>query len=336
MLHAIQAVMYWSGSAAAYARLLRTRGAVILMYHSVSDRRSAPWVFPRNQLSPRVFERQLRFLARRRRVVSLTRLAEMLEENRDPEAGTVVLTFDDGYVDNRDTAAPILERFGLPATLFLPTDYVNNGETNWADRMHCMITWRTRNRITMPGPEGVAFDLSKTADLGQFTQAIGAKLLSLDRGGRERLLGELEAQLCPARRPPRLTLTWDEVRDLTERFPLFDIGGHTVNHLDLSACDLPTATREIVDCKRTIESELGRRVEHFSFPYSRSTDRTCTVVRDAGYRSAVAAGRGEVRADCASPRFALPRVEAPESPSRFRFYTGGAYPGLSRALTGRS
>jgi len=112
---------YWQGVRRAvpdrdtWRRL--TRGTPILMYHAIgqSGERASRYVLPVDR-----FERQMRWLKRRRyRVLELDEFVRCLREHRLPPAKSVVLTFDDGYADNRSLAAPILERLGLPATFFL-------------------------------------------------------------------------------------------------------------------------------------------------------------------------------------------------------------------------
>ncbi len=93
----------------------RQGGAVVLTYHSVADPAS------RFSVSPVVFERQVRWLARHRTLVSLTEVVAHLGGASLPR-GAVALTFDDGYRDTLTHALPILKKYGVPATLFLTTD----------------------------------------------------------------------------------------------------------------------------------------------------------------------------------------------------------------------
>ena len=128
-LSALLRAMYWSGTGAVYAALANPQGAIILMYHSVPSPDVAPWIDPRNAMTPDVFRSQMQFLAARRRVVSMTRLGELLAAGETPGRGTVVLTFDDGYRDNLEVVAPVLAELGLPATLYLPTAYISRGDS---------------------------------------------------------------------------------------------------------------------------------------------------------------------------------------------------------------
>ena len=96
-----------------------TRGTPILSYHAIGapGERASRYVVP-----VRRFERQMRWLKwRGYNAIHLDELIRCLREHRLPPAKSVVITFDDGYADNRLFAAPLLKRLGLPATIFLVT-----------------------------------------------------------------------------------------------------------------------------------------------------------------------------------------------------------------------
>ena len=79
----------------------------------------------------RRFARQMAWLKLRRyHVLSLGDLIRYRREHRLPPARSVVLTSDDGYVDNRTVAYPILRRHGFPATMFLVSEALG-GTNTW-------------------------------------------------------------------------------------------------------------------------------------------------------------------------------------------------------------
>jgi peptidoglycan/xylan/chitin deacetylase (PgdA/CDA1 family) len=311
---AVGAAVHWSGAGRAFEMAAQPAGAIILMYHSVAPDEQARFIEPRNRIAPPLFDRQMAFLRDERRVVPLSALADDIAAGRTPAAGTVCITFDDGYRDNLTMAAPILEKYGLPATLFLATGYVERAETQWSDTLHWLFSCATRHEMNLA--------------------EVHAHLLESEHDQRVELLAEIKRQLAPAGKPPRLTLDWDEVRRLCRRYPLFEIGGHTRNHIDLAKHHDEAARAEIEGCAADLERELGARARHFAFPYGRWCAETRAAVIAAGWESALVADAAG-RIGPATDRYAMPRVEAPRSMTQLRFKTSGAYPG-ALALLGLS
>jgi len=319
-------LMYWSGLSRGFEVLTQPVGAIILMYHSVAPDHLAGAIDPPNRLIPESFERQMAYLRRHRNVVSMTELVSQLEAGNALPAGTVCITFDDGYLDNLTTAAPILEKYELPATLFLPTAYIDRAETQWADLLHCCFANRTGNALDLP-QLSLRADLSVEEQRARARRAVHLKLLQATYPERCDLFRVLKDQLQPMIPGDQLTMGWDDVRTLVRRYPRFEIGGHSQHHIDLKAHSGAFAQQEIVGCAKDIERELGVRPQHFSFPYGRWSDETRSMVRAAGWRSSVGAS-AKFRIDTSSDRFAMPRPATPNSMTDLRFRTSGAYPGV--------
>lgn len=330
-LRALQGVLGASGLAALYVRARGVRGATILTYHGVSEPGQEFWADPRYRLSAAEFDAQMSFLSRRRRVISLTALAEAMEAGAEPPAGTVVLTFDDGYLSNLSVAAPILEKYKLPATFMLPTGYIRRAQVQWADRLFGLFQTRSVDRLKVGGRE---IDLRDPRRERDAYRSASLALLEAAFEEREMLLDDFDAQLRPAGRPPRMTMTWDDVRALARRSPLFEIGGHTRDHVDLRT-HAHLASEEIAECVAEIRAELGTAPAHFSFPYGRWTTDAQAQLQALGFRSSVGSGT-DFLITSKSDRFAMPPLDPRVSPFRFRYMTSGAHPGLTRALVGRA
>lgn len=333
LLRIIDAGLSVTGIASAYARLADCQGAVILMYHTVADRDDVPFVDPRNHLEPALFRRQLRFLAEQRSVISLDELVAGLQAGETPPRGTVVITFDDGYRDNLTVAAPLLAEFDLPATLYLATSYIDDAANQWIDEAYACFAFRTSHQYQAPEWKAPV-TINSRAIARTAYQTLCARLLTADRATRRTLLDAAHEQLQPGQRPPRLTLNWDEVRRLRKDYPRFTLGAHTHEHLDYSAFSQDRAIDDLKTCTETIHRETGERPRHFSYPYGRRAAAFDHALQAVNYQSAVAAG-SDTLLRAGADRFALTRVEAPVSDARFRYYTSGAYPRLSRLVTGR-
>jgi len=114
----------------------------ILMYHSISDvpdKNCHPYYEMRT--SPRVFEEQMKCLREcGYSTITLNELPTVMG-NEKGTGRSVVITFDDGYRDFLDNAFPILEKFGLKATVFLVTGMMGSRSSmlggkdilNWGD-----------------------------------------------------------------------------------------------------------------------------------------------------------------------------------------------------------
>jgi len=120
----------------------RQRKVPILMYHSVGkEEQSARSPYYQTSVSSERFLLQMTFLHDRGyRTCSLSEAIACLDK---PAGGTddkvVVITFDDGFADFYTLAFPILNRFGLAATMYLPTGFI--ADTPMAFKTHNCMTW---------------------------------------------------------------------------------------------------------------------------------------------------------------------------------------------------
>jgi peptidoglycan/xylan/chitin deacetylase (PgdA/CDA1 family) len=113
---------------------------VILTYHSISHGDSPL------KVSPELFAEQMEWLRDNAQITSLRAIASALEGHGSLPERAVVLTFDDGFQDFYTAAAPLLHRWGLPATVFLPTGYVGRtngwpGQPDWVDQQP-LLDWQ--------------------------------------------------------------------------------------------------------------------------------------------------------------------------------------------------
>lgn len=102
----------------------------ILMYHHIDEGGEISSL----SVSPENFRCQMRFLARRNyNVIGLSELVRAIKNKQSLPRNTVVITFDDGYEDNYTRAFPVLEKYNLPATIFVIVDSLGKqGYLNYA------------------------------------------------------------------------------------------------------------------------------------------------------------------------------------------------------------
>src|SRR5215217_6110060 len=110
-------------------------GTVILLYHRIAELQVDPLLL---SVTPAHFEEHLQVLARVTKPLSLRSLVRSLNSNTVTSHGAVV-TFDDGAADNLHNAKPLLERYNVPATVFVATEYARGEREFWWDELERLL-----------------------------------------------------------------------------------------------------------------------------------------------------------------------------------------------------
>jgi peptidoglycan/xylan/chitin deacetylase (PgdA/CDA1 family) len=155
--------------------------AVMVAFHRVLDTAD-----PADPLSidVRTFERFCRFFRQRFHVVSLPSLVQALRHGGSLTR-RLAITFDDGYRDNFENAAPVLSRHSLPATFFVVTQWIGTKVVPWWDQAagvrHPWMTWDQVRSLSRLGFD-IGAHTRTHADLGQIAgnearrEILGARL----------------------------------------------------------------------------------------------------------------------------------------------------------------
>lgn len=256
----------------------------ILYYHRVNDDRD-----PFYPATPtRLFEQEMCFLARHYRVVSLAELLDHLDN--DSPKPVVSITFDDGYQDNYQNAFPILQRYGLSATIFLTTGSIDSRQSLWFERLAGALKKTSCEFVDLEIDLPRRFWTRNLAEKLNANNQIFALLRRLSDLDRQQWLATILERLATPEEAERggKMLTWDQIREM--KCWGVDFGGHTVNHPFLSKLTRPQAVWEVSECKRRIEGELQQQIDYFAYPSGRGEDFAewnKEVLAAAGYRAAV-------------------------------------------------
>ena len=287
----------------------------ILCYHSFVDGGIPPWV-ARGGLHLPVdrFRRQMRFLSRHYRVVSLDEFVESSISGRGRQLPprSMAITFDDGYANNLNVAAPVLEEFGFPATIFLSTEYVTRGDLFWWDELALVLTKGAGQRITAPEPWR-ELDLTTTSGMlaaldGR--EILGAATLEERREMLDRLSTAIGGNVIDEDVRDRLRpLTWAECGACPSGIVL---GGHSAHHCILDALRPEALARDVTACREALRHELGMEAPPvFCYPDGRWTPDVQAAVAKAGFAAAAEARpepREETLAERMFDRWAIRRV----------------------------
>ena len=131
----------------------RTNLLRVLTYHRVDELENRPHLCPGMiSATPSAFRQQMQLLKSRYRVISLWSLLQAIESETPLPPRSVLVTFDDAYLDFAEQAWPILRELDLPATLFVPTSFPDKPARRfWWDRLYNVIC-RSESRIQVATP----------------------------------------------------------------------------------------------------------------------------------------------------------------------------------------
>lgn len=302
--------------------------ALILLYHRVAEESSDPWSLC---VTPQHFAEHLEVLRRHTHPMHLQQLTQALQDGKCSHR-SVVITFDDGYADNLHNAKPLLERYDIPATVFVTTGGGGHEREFWWDELEQLLLQPGTLPETLHlGINGRTYqwELIETAyysgDVYQhhgcwrveeqdspisrhsLYYSLWQLLRPMLEGERHKMLDELLAWAGakPVTRPTHRSLTPAEVFALGQG-ELIEIGSHTVTHPFLSALSTASQREEIQQSKTCLEEIIEHPVNSFAYPYGDYTTQTVALVQEAGFAYACSTVADVIwrRSDC----FQLPRV----------------------------
>lgn len=243
----------------------------ILAYHGFARRDEAQF---RTKLfiRPETFRRRLRTLRDLGyRVVTLDEAVRQITAGRI-EPDTVAITIDDGFASTLAVAAPLLQEFGMPATVYLTTYYMTK-QAPVFDLVLAYLVWKSgRTTALQAGVARAILDRLDLSSAAAKARSVG-DLIAL---GRTFDSESERAELCRgignavgvdydevvAAGSFRL-LTFAEARELPAMG--VSIGLHTHRHR-FPAEDLAVCRREIEENRSVLSRELGGRYDHFCYP----------------------------------------------------------------------
>lgn len=278
-----------------FGRVLRAarawNGVLILNYHRVGNAEGSPFDHNLWSASAEDFERQIAFLAKNFDMIGLSELDESLRATRGRR---IMITFDDGYRDNYSTAFPILKSFGVTATFFIATGFLDSPRVPWWDEIAWMVHTGSVACLVPPDwlVEWMPSNITFSDDTREHTQA---RLLSIYKSlpteltetYLDFLADSLGTRRCPTKLAEDMWMTWEMVREMQSKGMTF--GGHTVSHPILANSTADQQDWEVGECRRRLETELGRSTDVFSYPNGKPSsfnEFTRAALRNHGYRRA--------------------------------------------------
>jgi len=278
-------------TAKTFSRWVQARilgGALILGYHRVANSTRDEYGVC---VSPENFAEHMSVVFKYARPIHLSKLVEDLKAG-SLHPKSVAITFDDGYADNLYDAKPILEKYQVPATIFVCTGY--SGEEFWWDELERLVMSSQSDlgslRLEVKEKsflwdqsdahnEAVGLDVRR-----KFSRAVYRFLLPLDFEEQNHAMNVIRnwSGIPSDDLPETRSMNHTEFIQLANG-GLIELGAHTRSHPMLHHLSLERQREEIVSSKHELEEIIGGRVDGFAYPNGKATPDTKRIVREAGF-----------------------------------------------------
>lgn len=248
--------------------LLRMSGVPYLIREVLQRRRVTILVY--HKLSAETADRHFAALLRKFNIISLADYMNSRTDGRKPlPPKPLIVTFDDGHQGNY-ALKPVLEKHGIPATVFLCSGVVGTNRHFWFETEM---------------EEGLRQGLKRVSD--------EERLETLTR------LGFSET----AEQATRQALSASEIDEMKT---FVDFQSHTVLHPLLPQCSAAKAWLEISDSKVQLEDKFGLSIYALAYPNGDYSEREIAAVKSSGYRCALSLDSGFN--SLTTPEFRLKRI----------------------------
>ncbi len=209
------------------------------------------------------FKNDLEFLLKNFQVIEPEIAFQLLKNNLQPKKPSFLLSFDDGLSNFYNVVAPILKEKGIPAIIFLNSDFIDNKALFYRYKVSLLINYLKDN------PQLIKLLLVFFADNNIQNSNIFDLLLSINFKNRELL--DKASKICDfsfeeflINNKPYLTST--QIIELAKQGFLF--GAHSINHPKYSEINLDEQIRQTQESVNFIKTKFNQPYKLFAFPYT--------------------------------------------------------------------
>lgn len=248
----------------------------ILMLHRIGEPDNT--VLPQNEDLKVSKEHLEEFIVRAKKdydIIRIEQIPEWIKEEHKKKF--LVFTFDDGYKEIVTEGLPLFQKYNIPFTVFLTASFADQSAIVWWYKLEKLIL--SNDTITLSN--GNIYSLNTREEKIEAFNSISSIIKKLNK---DRLAEEL-SHLFSAypidwyANNETECLNWDDVSTLLS-YPLFTLGSHTCNHLQLDNLETKDDVKEeVIGAVKMIKDKTGCKPTVFAYPYGGAGEREFKVMR---------------------------------------------------------
>ncbi len=288
--------------------LLGGIGHVLMLHRVLPEKLRNNYTFNKGlAISTEFLEEKIKILkSRGYNFISMDELYNILINKQKPKNKFVIFTMDDGYRDNLEYAYPLFKKYNIPFLIYVTNSFPDHTAKLWwywlEEKVNNNDKILFRNEIYPCTSQNDKMTVYKVLR-EKIKDAAPSEMHHITR----HFFGKTEQAISEEMKA--ISLSWDEIKQIHQSEPGC-IGGHTQNHISLSAATDEELITEIHDSKLAAEKHIGSKLMHFAYPYGGIADagkREAEAVQNTGYKTAVMNHPGNVFKQTKNKLFMIPR-----------------------------
>lgn len=277
------------------------------------------------------FYEQMQFARRHFDIISCSDVIDCMNRGMRLSNRALLVTFDDGHIDNYTNAFPILQSLGVQATIFIATNYIGSQMMFWFDRVSFLLFCARSGKHHL---KSIDFDieLGDVASRRHASKILLEVLKAVPNQQRLLALEEAEEVLIPRMDAPPAPLpaamNWDQIREMSRHG--IEFASHSVTHPVLSRLDDKSLENELSASREAIHREIGSDVPAIAYPVGKigAFDKRVTdMARATGYELGITYESG-VNPVVGFSKFELRRLAVERYTTMGMFKSTLAFPGV--------
>ena len=283
-------LIYWSGGHFLMNCLPAQNSLLILVYHRIGNSSEDPF-------DPGVFsatgdqlDEQVKYLKKNFSLITLEEAKACIHGTvkENSRRCRVLITFDDGYLDNYQVAFPILRSHGAQGVFFLSTGLIGSSVVPWWDEIAFRLKTARKPQFSLRYPTDLSVDIVADGLQLSIRKVIDHYKNPQNKAPRDfmdqvRAAAQSEKPLEPTRR----FLNWDEAKEMASGG--MAIGSHCHSHSMLSKLDLEQQSYEMTHARSVLRERLGGNLDSIAYPVGIKgsfSDETQMLAQASGYEVA--------------------------------------------------
>lgn len=294
----------------------------VLFWHGIDDIKN-PKV-EAESFTIKDFKKQIEYLEKNFEIICISDFYNRFK-NKKFTNKEIVLTFDDGYLNNLTVVAPYLNSKNLPFTVFVSTEHIETGELFPTSIARLILLGADLRTITIPQLNIFDFDISEFNNKQCLYEKVRKHLKNEPLDKVRKIINELKQnikqdtyfELIEKYKSVKL-MNWQELKQLHQLGAT--IGSHCKYHI---CChknqDIKEIEKQIRESKIILEEKLQSECDFFAYPNGDFTKEANQFVIQSGYKMGFSVQKKRV--EKANNLAVIPRISVPQDLTTFKILT---------------